>query len=191
MHLILTTALSQARCLIFQQCDLDLRNVGDTGIEHKFEVHVSHHAGFGQDQLEHVLVPTGAEIRARQCGLRGRSVKIIILIVNEHEGVCTCRSAVSRCVCAVRRLRGVVGGGAEGGVSAAAPAAPPPSRAAPWPRSAALTSRSASAPPARRASPRSGAALPGGQLLHTHTHRMTLQYPDGELLPRVLMMMRG
>lgn len=68
VRLILTAALSKAGRFILQQRDLDLRNVGDTGIEHKLEVHVSHHAGFGQDQLEHVLIPAGAEIGARQSG---------------------------------------------------------------------------------------------------------------------------
>lgn len=63
--MILTAALSEARGFIFQQCDLYRRNVGDTGIKHKLEVDMSHHAGFGQDQLEYVLVPAGAEIRAR------------------------------------------------------------------------------------------------------------------------------
>lgn len=71
MHPILTAAFSQAGCFILQQCDLDLRNVGDAGIEHKLEVHVSHHAGFGQDQLEHVLVPAGAEGGVRQTELTG------------------------------------------------------------------------------------------------------------------------
>lgn len=94
--------------------------------------------------------------------------------INTHER--TCHSAVSRCVCVVRRLRDVAGAGVEDGVSVAAPAAPPPSRAALWPRSAALTSQTASAPPARTASPRLGAAPPGGQLLHTHAH--TLLYSD-------------
>lgn len=69
MCLILTAALSKSGRFVLQQRDLDLRNVGDTGVEHKLEVHVSHHAGFGQDQLEHVLVPAGAEIRARRSGL--------------------------------------------------------------------------------------------------------------------------
>lgn len=75
MQVILTAALSEAGGFIFQQRDLYLRNVGDTGIKHKLEVDVSHHAGFRQDQLEHVLVPAGAETRARQSGLTRRFIQ--------------------------------------------------------------------------------------------------------------------
>lgn len=56
----LTSDFAQPRCFVLEESDLNLRNVGDVGIQDKLEIHVAHHAGLRQHQLKHMLVPAGA-----------------------------------------------------------------------------------------------------------------------------------
>lgn len=73
------------------------------------------------------------------------------------------------CVCVVLRRHDAAGGGVVGDVFVAAPAAPPPSKGALWPRSAASAFQTVLVPREMRESLRSMAGPRGGQLLLTDT----------------------
>lgn len=91
-------------------------------------------------------------------------------VVTDQRNKPTCHSEASRCGCVVLHLRGAVGEGAVGVVAAAAPAVPPPSMVALWPRSGGSVSRNVWAPPATSGSLWSAADPPGGPLLN-HTRQ--------------------
>lgn len=77
----------------------------------------------------------------------------------------TCHSEASMCGYAALHLHGVAGEGAVGGAVAAAPAALPPNKGAPWPKSGGSGFRNGSALPGTSSSLSSWVGPPGGPLL--------------------------